>query len=196
MGQNMKGEETVVVDDDSVTTIAAAVGAGIPSNASVVAIKAKTDLIPASPAAVGSKMDLADSVNATGVADLKSKLGTLPASGNWSTATDITDYAAKLSETGPTALDATGGATPSALIAIPAGATSYCVGSVDSTRAAALTGNAAASNSPRTKSGELVPFGSAGFIPTKLDDNSTAPTHLYVVNTAAVAGWVWVEWFK
>lgn len=35
--------------------------------------------------AAGAKMDLADSLNATGVADLKTKLGTIPASGNWLT---------------------------------------------------------------------------------------------------------------
>lgn len=38
-----------------------------------------------SAAQAGDKMDLADSINATGVADLKTKLGTMPASGNWNT---------------------------------------------------------------------------------------------------------------
>ena len=109
---------------------------------------------------------------------------------------DVKTYAVRLAETGPTSLDATGGAAPSALIAIPVGATSYSVGSMNTTRALALTGFAAPSNSPRTKSGELVAFGSGGIIPTKLDDNSTTPTHLYVVNTAAVAGWVWGQWYK
>jgi hypothetical protein len=36
-------------------------------------------------AEAGDKMDLADSLNADGVADLKSKLGTVPASGDWNT---------------------------------------------------------------------------------------------------------------
>lgn len=40
--------------------------------------------------AAGAKMDLADSLNATGVADLKTKLGTVPASGNWNTTTPPT----------------------------------------------------------------------------------------------------------
>ena len=108
---------------------------------------------------------------------------------------DVKTYAVRLAETGPTALDATGGAAPSALVEIPAGAASYSVGTCDSTRAAALTGYAAPSNNPRTKSGEIVAFGSGGIIPTKLDDNS-APTHLFVVNTAATAGWVWIQWYK
>jgi len=36
-------------------------------------------------ATVGAKMDLADSLNTTGVADLKTQLGTMPASGDWLT---------------------------------------------------------------------------------------------------------------
>jgi hypothetical protein len=72
--------------------------------------------------AAGAKMDLADSLNSTGVADLKSKLGTVPASGNWSTH----DAAAVVTAlgTGSTLTDcatATGFAVPGSAMALTSG---------------------------------------------------------------------------
>ena len=49
--------------------------------------------------AAGAKMDLADSLNQTGVTDLKTKLGTIPASGDWNTVTP--DAAGTLAAYGP-----------------------------------------------------------------------------------------------
>lgn len=50
-----------------------------PDNTGIAAIKAKTDNLPASPAAVGSQMDLVDAPNATAVTAIQSGLSTLSA---------------------------------------------------------------------------------------------------------------------
>ena len=100
-------------------------------------------------------------------------------------------------EAAPAALDAAGGAAPSALVAIPAGAKSFVVGSINAARTAGLAGYAAASNSPRTHSGPATAsLNDACFIPAHCEDGATVPTHVFVCNTDTVAGKFWVQFFK
>jgi hypothetical protein len=69
--------------DPWVTSIPGAYGAGTAGY--ILGTNLNATVSSRSTLAAGAKMDLADSLNATGVADLKTKLGTIPASGNWST---------------------------------------------------------------------------------------------------------------
>jgi len=102
------------------------------------------------------------------------------------------DHLAPIARTGATAIAGSG----TALVAIPAGSKSYSIGSADLTRALPLTGYAAASNSPRTKTGPISTLNDSGPIPATLDDGATAPTHLYVAETGAVGGTFWIDWYK
>lgn len=113
---------------------------------------------------------------------------TLPAIGAAITAAD---HLAPIARTGATAIAGSG----TALVAIPAGAKSYSIGSADSTRALPLTGYCAASNSPRTKTGPISTLNDSGPIPAKLDDGATDPTHLFVAETGVVGGTFWIDWY-
>jgi len=107
-----------------------------------------------------------------------------------------TDHFAVFAETGPTALDAAGGAAPTATIDIPVGAKSFSIGSCNAALDAVLDGFCAPSDAGNTHSGEIATLSDAGFIPTHLDDDTTHPTHLYVENEDTVAGWVWIQWYE
>jgi len=63
--------------DAAISSRLATAGYTAPDNASITGIKAKTDNLPASPAAVGSQMDLVNAPNATAVTALQSGLSTL-----------------------------------------------------------------------------------------------------------------------
>lgn len=102
---------------------------------------------------------------------------------------------APLSTSAPQALDAAGGAAPTHAFAIPAGARSFAVGSCNAARTNYLTGFAAPSDLAHTHSAGVVTLNGSGFIPALLDDGATAPTHIYVENTDASAGWAWVEFY-
>lgn len=103
-----------------------------------------------------------------------------------------TDHFAVLSELGPITITAGSDTYQD----IPVGAKSYSITSSNAARTGSITGYAAPSDNPRTKTGPITTLSDAGPIPLKMDDDSTAPDHIYAKNTDSVTGYIWIQFYK